>query len=152
MTKSKLLAGLSLAAGLAVLATSVTVAQDPISKRRDFMKGSVGPGAKASGEMIKGEKPYDAAAAAAAASKIASGWEEFAKNFPKGSETGGETRAAPKIWETFSDFDEKGKALAKAAGVAAAEAPKGLDAFKAAWGEVGKTCKGCHDLYLLPKK
>ena len=152
MKKSHLLAGLSLLAGMAVLASSVTTAQDPIARRREIMKTSVGPSAKASNEMIKGEKPYDAKAAADAMSKISTGWAEFSKLFPKGSETGGETRASPKIWENMADFESKGKALTTAADAAAVEAAKGPDAFKAAFGAVGGSCKSCHDVYLLPKK
>ena len=151
MTKSKLLAGLSIVAGLAIAATAVQAQQDAIAKRKDLMK-AVGASAKLSNEMIKGDKPYDAKAAADAMTTIATGWPEFAKSFPKGTETGGETTAAPKIWETTSDFEEKGQAMAKAATAAAAEAAKGPEAFKAAFGEVGKNCKGCHDTYRIPKK
>ena len=152
MKKSHLLAGLSFVAGMAVLASSVTTAQDPIARRREIMKTAVGPSAKASNEMIKGEKPYDAKTAADAMTKISAGWAEFSKLFPKGSETGAETRASPKIWENMADFESKGKALSTAADTAAAEAAKGPDAFKAAFGAVGGSCKSCHDAYLLPKK
>lgn len=151
MSKSKFLAALSTAAAVAVVWSGASIAQDVIAKRKDIMKG-VGGATKLSNEMIKGEKPYDAKAAAEAMTKISGTWAEFAKSFPKGSETGGETTAAPKIWESFDDFDSKGKAMAKAAETAGAEAAKGADAFKAAFGEVGKTCKGCHELYRIPKK
>ena len=152
MSKSKLLVGLSLVAGLAVVASGVQAQQDAIAKRKAIMK-EVGAAAKLSGEMIKGDKPYDAKAAAEGMTKVSVGWAEFAKLYPKGSETGGETTASPKIWENFKDFDEKGQALAKAAANAAAEAPKGLEAFKAAFGNgVGGTCKGCHEVYRVQKK
>lgn len=151
MTKSKLLAGVSLAMGIAVAVSGVSVAQDMIAKRKEYMK-AVGGAAKASNEMIKGEKPYDAKVAADGMTKIASGWGEFVKQFPKGTETGGETTASPKVWENPQDFDTKGKGMAAAASKAAAEAAKGADAFKAAFGDVGKTCKGCHEIYRIPKK
>jgi cytochrome c556 len=151
MTKTKLLAGLSAVAGLAVVMTGVSVAQqDVIAKRKALMKQN-GAAFKVSNEMVKGEKPFDAKAAADAMNKIAGSWAEFAKLFPKGSEKGGETTAAPKIWETFKDFDDKGQAFAKAAADAAKEAAKGADAFKAAFGKVA-VCKGCHDVYRIPKK
>lgn len=150
MKKSNVLAGLSLVAGVAVFAAGVS-AQDAIANRKAYMK-AVGGAAKASGEMIKGEKPYDAKVAAEAMTKISAGWADFAKAFPKGTETGGETTAAPKIWENFKDFGEKGDLLVKAAEKAAAEAANGPDAFKAAFGEVGKNCKGCHDDYRIQKK
>lgn len=150
MMKSKVLAGLSLVAGLAVAASAVHAQQDAIAKRKEMMK-TVGASAKLSNEMIKGDKPYDAKAAAEAMTKIA-GHADFTTSFPKGTETGGETTAAPKIWESTSDFEAKHKELVSAAAKAASEAEKGPDAFKAAFGDVGKTCKSCHDLYRIPKK
>ena len=150
MQKSGVLAGLSLLAVVAVTVTGVS-AQDAIANRKAYMK-SVGAAAKASGEMIKGDKPYDAKAAAEALTKVATGWAGFATSFPKGSETGGETTASAKVWETPQDFDDKGKALAKAAETAAAEAAKGPEAFKAAFAGVGSTCKGCHEVYRVQKK
>jgi cytochrome c556 len=101
--------------------------------------------------MVKGEKPFDGKAAANAMTKISTGWAEFAKLYPKGTETGHETTAAPAIWTNFKDFDDKGKAWAAAAGEAAKEAAKGLEPFKAAFGKVA-VCKGCHDTYRVQKK
>lgn len=150
MSKSKVLAGLSVLAGVAVIASGVAVAQDAIAKRKELMK-AVGGANKAATQMIKGEIPFDAAKAKAHADTIANGWGEFAKQFPKGSETGGETTAAPKIWESFKDFDDKGKEMAARAAKASAEAAKGIDAFKASFPEVTKSCKGCHDDYRVKK-
>lgn len=151
MSKSRVLTGLSIVAALAVTASGVSVAQDAIAKRREFMK-SVGAAAKASNEMIKGEKPYDAKVAADGMNRIAAGWNEFTTLFPKGTETGGETTASAKVWEDPAGLDAKGKGLVAAAKKASEEAAKGADAFKAAFGDVGKTCKGCHEIYRVPKK
>ena len=151
MTKTKIIAGMSVAAVLALATAGVSTAQDAIAQRKALMK-EVGGATKLSSEMIKGEKPYDAKAAAAAMTKIADGWAPFAKLFPKGTETGGETTAAPAIWEKFKDFDEKGQTMAKAAANAAKEAEKGPEAFKAAFGGVGGTCKSCHEVYRVQKK
>lgn len=151
MIKSKVLAGASLAAGLALLVSGVSVAQDAIAQRKAYMK-SVGAATKLSNEMIKGEKPFDGKAAADALTKVSAGWGDFVKQYPKGTETGGETTASPKVWENPKDFNEKGQVLAKAAANAAAEAGKGADAFKAAFGAVGATCKGCHEVYRVQKK
>ena len=150
MKKSSVLAGLSLVAGLAVLATGVS-AQDPIAKRREIMKG-VGAAAKTSNEMIKGDKPYDAKVAADEMTKIATTTTEVVKLYPKGTETGGDTRVSPKLFENFKDYEDKMAAFSKAAATTATEAAKGPDAFKAAFSAVGGSCKGCHDLYLVPKK
>lgn len=151
MQKSKVLAGISLAAAMAVAISGVSVAQDAIAKRREFMK-SVGAAAKQSNEMIKGDKDFDAKAAADALTKVSSGWADFTKLYPKGTETGGETTASPKIWENPQDFNEKGQVLAKAAANAAEAAGKGKDAFAEAFKSVGATCKGCHEVYRIPKK
>ncbi len=132
MKSTKVLAGLSALAGLAVVMSVSTGAQDTIAKRRELMKG-VGAATKLASEMIKGDRPFDAAAASEASTKIATHWTEFVTMFPKGSETGGETTAAAKIWENFGDFQEKGAALAKTGTVAATEAAKGPEAFKASF-------------------
>ncbi|MEZ5849873.1 MAG: cytochrome c [Hyphomicrobiaceae bacterium] len=151
MNKTVVLSGLSIVAAVAVAASAAVAAGDAIAKRKAYMK-SVGGAAKQSGQMIKGEQPYDAKAAAANMTKIAAGWADFAKQFPKGTETGGETTASPKIWSNMKEFDDKGKALAAAAEKAVGEAAKGKDAFAAAFKNVGATCKGCHETYRIKKK
>ncbi len=151
MTRSKLLGGVAALATIAVVASGIGVAQDAIGQRKAIMT-SVGGGTKTGSQMVKGEVPYDAAKAAEAMGTIASAWANFAKLFPKGSETGGETTAGPKIWESFADFDAKGKKLASDAAAAQKAAANGADAFKASFGEVTKNCKGCHDVYRVQKK
>lgn len=151
MKKSRLLAVLSVTAAMGIAASGISVAQDAISKRKEFMK-SVGGATKLSNEMIKGDKAFDGKAAADALIKVHAGWGDFVKLFPKGTETGGETTASPKIWENTKDFDEKGQVLAKAAKSAADAAPKGKDAFAEAFKAVGAQCKGCHEVYRIPKK
>jgi cytochrome c556 len=117
MTRSKLLGGVAALATIAVVASGIGVAQDAIGQRKAIMK-SVGGSTKTGSQMVKGEVPYDAAKAAEAMGTIASAWANFAKLFPKGSETGGETTASPKIWESFADFDAKGKKFASDAAAA----------------------------------
>lgn len=151
MSKSSLLTGLSVLAAAAVVASGVAVAQDAIAKRKEIMKG-VGGATKASAAMVKGEAAFDAAKAKASMDTIATSWTEFAKLFPKGTETGGKTTAAPKIWTDFADFDSKGKKMAADAAKAAAAAGNGADAFKTAFGEVTKSCKGCHQDYRVKKQ
>jgi cytochrome c556 len=151
MKKSQVLAGLSLVMGLAVVASGVSVAQDAIAKRREYMK-SVGAAAKQSNEMIKGDRPFDAKAAAEALTKVSASYADYAKLYPKGTETGGETTASPKIWEDPKGFAEKGEAFAKAAAAAADAAGKGKDAFAEAFKGFGGTCKSCHEVYRIQKK
>ena len=72
--------------------------------------------------------------------------------FPKGSETGGETAAKPEIWDNKAEFESIAKDLQSATAKAAAAAAGGLDAFKVAFGGVGKNCKSCHEKFRFEKK
>jgi len=76
--------------------------------------------------------------------------------FPPGSgpESGIETRALPKIWETFADFTAKSDALQAAAANLLQVAQGGGDAaaIGAAAGQVGQACQACHDTYRAPKE
>jgi cytochrome c556 len=150
MLKSKVLTGLSLVAGAAVVASGVALAQDAIAQRQQLMK-AVGGATKQSVQMVKGEIPFDAAKAKASMDTIHKNWGAFAKLFPKGTETGGETTASPKIWQSFEEFDAKGKTMADAAAKASAAAEQGEAPFKTAFGEVAKNCKGCHQEFRIKK-
>lgn len=150
MPKSKVLSGLAIFSGVAILASGLAVAQDPIAKRREIMK-AVGGAAKTGGQMVKGEVPFDAKKASEVMSAVSSGWVEFVKQFPDTAKTGGDTTASPKIWENRKDFEDKGAVLKAKAEAAAAAADKGADAFKGAYGEFVGTCKGCHDSYRIKK-
>lgn len=151
MLQTKVLAGIAAIAGVAVAISGVAVGQDVIAQRKALMK-QVGGATKTSTEMIKGDKPYDAKAAEGAATTIAQNWGTFVKLFPATAKTGGETTAAPKIWEDTQGFEAKGAVLAKAAQDASQAAAKGPEVFKASFGEVTKLCKGCHEVYRIPKK
>jgi cytochrome c556 len=104
------------------------------------------------GAMVGGKAPFDAAAAAsnteiaAAVSKL-----PFA-GFVEG--TAGTEKGTPKasVWTERAKFDEGAKKMqddmAKLA--AAAKTATNADGLKAAFGEVAKSCKGCHDNYRNP--
>jgi cytochrome c556 len=78
-------------------------------------------------------------------SKRASGW------FPAG--TGpelGKTGAKPEIWKNPQDFQVKLRNFqAAAAAFNAAAAVGDLNAAKARYGDLGKTCSACHDTYRM---
>ena len=151
MNNSRILGGVAILATIAVAGTGVTVvAQDAVGQRKALMK-AVGGASKTGSQMVKGEAPFDAAKAGEAMGTIATSWAAFVKLFPKGSETGGETTASPKIWESFKDFEDKGAKMASDATAAQKAASNGADAFKAAFGEVTKNCGGCHKPYRIPK-
>jgi cytochrome c556 len=138
------------AAAVAVLGATATIAQqDPIAARRAIMKDN-GAQAKIGAEMVKGERPFDLAAA----KKILATYEDAAGKmpnlYPADSKTGGETTAAPKIWEDMAGF-KAGFAKFGSEAKAAQAAVKDLDSFKAQFGAVMKNCGGCHETYRIKK-
>lgn len=140
------------AAATGILGIGLAFAQgNPIKERQDIMKKN-GDAMKLATDMAKGEKPFDAKAAGDAMKSIHGGIVKFVTLFPEGTETGGNTRAKPAIWKNKQDFTDWGKQLQEDTTKAQAAAASGLDAFKGAVADVGKTCSGCHDDYREPKK
>jgi cytochrome c556 len=135
-----------------VLGSSLAMAaSDPIKERKDLMEGN-GKAIKAVTAMMKGEKPYDAKAAAAAMKTINGSLDKFVTLFPKGSETGGKTEAKPEIWTAKAEFEGIAKALKEATAKAETAAAGGADSFKAAMADVGKNCKACHEKFRAEEK
>jgi len=141
------------AASIAAIALGVSVAvaqQDVIKERKDIMKGN-GDQAKIAAAMVKGEQPFDLAAAQKVFATFASAATKMPDLFPDNSKTGEDTAALPKIWEDMADF--KARFVKFGDDAKAAEASvKDLDSFKAAFGNIGKNdCGGCHQLYRAKK-
>lgn len=141
---------------LATIAVSATasgvIAQsDPIATRKALMKEGNNHARSLVG-MMRGQTPFDAAAVDAAFAQ----WADTAKRlpglFPDNSRTGGDTRAAPKIWDAKGDFDAKSAAFGKAVADNRDKAKASLDGLKAAIPEVGKTCDNCHEDYRLSRR
>lgn len=102
------------------------------------------------GGMAKGEIPYDADAATAAADSIVAltGLAQSGYWLPgSDSESMENTRALPAIWADGSDVGEKSKALDDAALAMQTAAGTDVDALKAAMGGIGEACGGCHKKY-----
>jgi cytochrome c556 len=138
------------AGAVLVLGATVVVAQqNPIEARKNLMKGNSAQ-ARIGAAMVKGEAPFDLAKAKKIFATYQEAAAEFGDLFPPDSKTGGETSAAPKIWEDMAGFK---KALAEFGADAkkAEAAVKDLDSFKAQFGEVGKNCGGCHREYRIRK-
>ena len=157
MTKT-LLAALFCVTGLAAVATAQDKGpHDNAIKGRQAMFQTYNFNMGVLGAMAKGKMDYNAEIAAQSAANL-----QAAANFgqaamwPEGSdsETAGnaKNRALPAIWSNFPDVMEKGNALKMASEKLAAEAGNGLDALQAAIGDVGGTCKACHDDYRAKKK
>lgn len=105
--------------------------------------------------MVKGDTPYDAKVAQGAADNLAALTSmSGAGLWPKGSDQTampGATRAKAEIWTTYPAVVEKSTDMAAAAMALAAVADDGLDAVKAKFGDVGKSCGGCHKPFRGPK-
>ena len=117
---------------------------DAIQQRQALMKSN-GAQAGTLNKMVKGETPFDAAAAKAAFETIAQNITTFPTLFPAGSDVG-ETKAGPAIWTDKAGF-EAAAAKLKADATAAAASATTLDALKAAFPTVGADCGACHQAY-----
>jgi cytochrome c556 len=100
------------------------------------------------GQMVQGRVPFDAKVAADNADLVVVLSKLPWQAFGTGTESGNDTKAKPAIWtegDKFkadaTDFQDKAEKLAVAA--------KGGDLaqVKTAFGEVGQSCKACHDSY-----
>ena len=142
-----------IAAGALVLglgASAMAADMGPIESRQACMKSN----GKAMGvmvPMIKGEKPYDNAAiqdALAATETACAGWAGW---WGEDTKAGGsvETYAKDEIWSDAAGFEAAGAAYGKAVGAVKASTDEA--SFKAAFAELGGSCKGCHEKFRRPK-
>ncbi len=109
------------------------------------------------GAMAKEKMDYDAdLASESAANLLAAANFGQSAMWPAGSDNSNpanaRTRALPEIWSTYPAVVEKADALKTAAAVLAEQAGGGLGALQGAMGDVGKSCKGCHDDFRAEKK
>ena len=141
-----------LAAAVAVGAIGLSVAvaqQNPIAARQALMKENSAQG-KIAAAMIKGERPFDLAAAQKIFAAFEKAGTELPNLVPPDSKTGGDTRASAKIWEDMNGFKAVAAKFASEAKAAKA-AVKDLDSFKAQFSTVTKSCGGCHETYRTNK-
>ena len=135
-------------AGLGLGLTAVMAQSNPIAERQQTMKG-VGAATREGAAMAKGEAAFDAAKAQAVFKTYADAARKMPGLFPDSSKTGGETTAAPKIWEDQAGFKA---AFAKFETDAVAGASvANLDGFRAAFGAATKNCGACHEVYRIKK-
>lgn len=132
-----------------VTVTTVVFAQsdNPVSTRIALMK-ETGSNMGTIAKMIKGEAPFDKDAAERALKKVAENAKKVAALFPEGSDQG-ETRARKEIWSNKADFDARFAKLASDAEAALAHTGS-LDQLRPAFGPVGASCGGCHEVYRTP--
>ena len=133
-----------------VLMSPVSAQTDVIAQRKALMKG-VGGATRDPGQMLRGQQGFDLAKVKAALETYAEAASKMPALYPAGSETGGETQAAPAIWQNKADFDAK---LAKFGADAKTALASISDeaSFKTAFPVVMKNCGGCHETYRAEKK
>jgi len=68
------------------------------------------------------------------------------EGFIEGSDFG-ETDAKDELWENLADVNQRFDQLSQDADKLVAVSGGSLDEARAAFGDVGKSCKGCHDKY-----
>jgi cytochrome c556 len=98
--------------------------------------------------MVKGQRPYDKEIATRSAALLDATNKMILEAFPKGTESGAETRARPEVWTDSEKFKQ---ALARLQ----AETPKlteaaqagTLDALRGTFSGVVKGCDGCHESF-----
>jgi cytochrome c556 len=147
-------------ASIATVALGVGVAaaqQDVIKERKDLMKAN-GDQAKIATAMVKGERPFDLAAA----KKVFAQFQDSAGKMPNlfpasskseaGSPVADKFTPTDKVWTDMDDFKARFKKFGEDAKKAEASV-KDLDDFKAAIANIGKNdCGGCHQTYRHEQK
>lgn len=131
------------------LAAFATAAQaDVIAERKEVMEG-VGDATKAATQMVRGQAPFDLEQARNVLATYVNAAQIMPTLFPEGTETGGETSAAPSIWEDRAGFeqgfDDWGAEVAAVSG-----SVQDLESFTAAFGTATGSCRDCHEEYRIP--
>lgn len=119
-----------------------------LMKERHENYEKIGDAMKVIGRELKGDSP-DLAAVRTNGDTIASLAPQAASWFPEGTGPDvGKTYAKAEIWQKPEDFKAKAADFSKAA-LAFQSAARGTDvaAMRTALGDLGKSCKACHDSY-----
>lgn len=99
--------------------------------------------------MAKAEIPYNAEQAAKLAGNLESlGSLDMGRAWAEGTDKDSypdKTGALANIWTTYPEVGEYGEKYDKAVGKLAKAAGNGLKHLRATIGDVGDSCKGCHD-------
>lgn len=143
---------LAVPVSLLIGAAAFAVPAETVEARKAYFK-SIGGVMKPMSGLAKS---FDAEAAKAEADKLRAVLAtDIATLFVPGTSDAdlpGQTRAMAVIWEKPEDFAAKSTAMTTAGAslIAAADAGDAA-AFATAFGQMGGTCKACHDSYRLPE-
>ena len=131
-----------------------SAALEAAAKARGASMSLVGYNIGILGNMAKGDAPYDAALATAAAENLlaAASMSRIAL-YLEGSEQGAVpgSRAKAEIWSDPTGFEEKAVALETAAAAMVTAAGTDLDALRGQMQALGGTCGDCHKAYRGPR-
>jgi cytochrome c556 len=144
MTRNRTVAW-AIGAGIA-LSASLAVAATPTEERQTTMK-AVGQLMKDGAGLAGGQ--YDAAKASTLMTQLAGHAKKLKALYPASSQADPKSGADPKVWTQKADFDKRLAEMGTLA--AAAGKAKTQEEFRPAFGKLGATCKGCHDIYRKKK-
>ncbi len=97
-------------------------------------------------DMVKGKQPFDKAAFATHAERVADLAPQLIEGFPIGTDRGAKTAARPDVWKKRGEFEKKMQAFVSASRELATTAQGGDEAaMKDQFKTTAATCKGCHD-------
>lgn len=150
--KALLIGGLSAALLAAGAQAQQLDPEDQVKYRKagyQFMSWNMG---KIKAQVIDGSAPFDPLQVQSAANAIAaianSGMGALYSPGTSRAELGEQTRLKAEFFDNLDKASELGKNFNIAANKLASAAASGdQGAIKAAFGETGKTCKGCHDQF-----
>jgi cytochrome c556 len=136
-----------IAAAALAIGVQVAVPQnlDVIKERQQTMKDT-GAAAGAAFKMLKGQSPFDLAAAQASLRTFVSTAKKMPGLFPNDAKSGGGTKALPEAWADKSDLDARFTRLEQDATQALATITDEAS-FAATFPDVLKNCGGCHEKY-----
>lgn len=122
-------------------------------KRRHDNFEKMGDAAKASFKALEASSP-DMTVIAKSAATIAGLAPQLPSWFPPGTgREAGKTHAREEVWQQPEEFRARHADFAKAATAYDAAAKSGdVAAVKAAFADLGKSCKGCHDKFRIEEK
>ena len=133
----------------ALVAPAAAKPADPVKMREKLMEAN-GRDAKAGGQMLKGEKPFDAAKAQAIFASMHDVAGKFGNYFPPGSLTA-KSEASPAIWTKPAEFKAALAKFEKDTGTAMAAKVSTKEAFGQQFGAVTANCKSCHEAFRIKK-
>lgn len=121
----------------------------PIQHYRHEVMEATGAHMGATKAIVKGEVDRPARDILAHATALNETAHIFGELFPEGSgPDAGKTDASPAVWEKPDEFQAANTAFLEAtAKLMEAAKRNDMDASKAAFGEVGKSCGGCHKVF-----